>query len=122
MEKKINKFIHFAPRVIAILLMLFLALFSFDVFGEGYGFWQTILAFLMHNIPVFILIVLLIIAWKYEIIGGIAFILAGLLYIVTLLFSGNFHWYMLSWSVMISGPAFIVGGLFLAEWFQKKKH
>lgn len=34
----------------------------------------------MHNIPVFILIILLCVGWKYEIVGAIAFIGARLLY------------------------------------------
>ncbi len=121
MPTKINPFIHWTPRVLAILFILFLAMFSLDVFGEGYGFWQTVLALLMHNIPVFVLLVLLIISWKYEIVGGIAFILGGLFYIGTLIMRPQFEWYMLSWSAMISGPAFLIGGLFLAEWFGKKK-
>jgi hypothetical protein len=119
--KKISKFIYWTPRIVSILLILFLMLFSLDVFGQGYGFWGTILAFLMHNIPVFILAIILIISWKYEIVGGIAFILAGLLYIITLSLSSNFEWYMLSWSIIISGPAIFIGILFLINWHRKKK-
>jgi len=36
----------------------------------------------MHNIPVFIMIIVLVIAWKHEIVGAIAFLLAGLIYVV----------------------------------------
>lgn len=86
----------------------------------GYGFWDTIVGLFMHNIPVFILSVVLLISWKYEIVGGIAFILAGLLYI-WLIISRNstFEWYYLSWSLIIAGPAFLVGILFLTGWFKK---
>lgn len=121
MNKKINPLIYWTPRILAILFILFLAMFSLDVFGEGYNFWQIVLALLMHNIPVFVLLALLVVSWKYEIVGAVVFILAGLLYIATLIFSSNFQWYMLSWSVQISGPAFLVGGLFLAGWIQKRK-
>ena len=117
--KNINKFIYWIPRIISILFILFLTMFSLDVFDGNYGFWGTIVGLFMHNIPVFILIIVLIISWKYEIVGGIMFILAGLLYILLLLFN-NFEWYMLSWIITIAGPAFIVGILFLINWRQKK--
>jgi len=116
-----RKFIFWTPRILAIMLVLFLTLFSFDVFGMGYGFWGTLLAFLAHNIPVFILIAVLWISWKYEIVGGIAFILAGIFYIYFTIFRNDpFEWYYLSWSLIISGPAFLVGTLFLIGWFKKK--
>jgi hypothetical protein len=96
-------------------------MFSLDVFGNGLTFWQTVVAFLMHNIPVFVLIVVLIISWKREIVGGVAFILAGLAYLALQFSRYHFEWYMLSWSMIIAGPAFLIGGLFLANWFKKKK-
>ncbi len=100
-------------------------LFSLDVFEGNYGFWGTIIGLLMHNIPVFILLIILLISWKYEIVGGIAFILAGLLYsgisIARVIMSNPVEWYMLSWSLTIAGPAFLIGILFLIGWFRKKK-
>lgn len=78
----------------------------------------------MHNIPVFILIVVLCISWRYEIVGGIAFILAGLIYaglnIITISMDG-FQWYYLSWIIQISGIAFVIGILFLINWKRKKR-
>lgn len=120
MDKKISKFIYWTPRILSIIFLLFLAMFSLDVFGNGLNFWQTILGLLIHNMPVFVLLAVLIISWKYEIVGGVAFILAGLLYIVTLLMKG-FEWYMISWSLLIAGPAFFIGILFFINWFKKKK-
>lgn len=119
--KKEHKFIYWTPRIMSILFILFLALFSLDEFGNGYSFWELILGLFMHNIPVFILIIILIISWKHEIVGGIAFCLAGLLYIATLFMNPNFEGYMLSWSLTIAGPAFLVGILFFIGWFEKRK-
>ena len=48
-----------------------------DVFGVGYSLWETVIAFFMHNIPTFSLIVILIISWKWEQIGGLLWIGAG---------------------------------------------
>jgi len=120
MEKKINKFIYWTPRILSIIFILFLALMSLDVFSSELNFWQTLGALFMHNIPAFLLLIVLLISWKHEIVGGIAFILAGLLYII-LLMRNPFEWYMLFWSMQISGIAFFIGILFLNGWFKKKK-
>ena len=123
-QDKKRDWIFWAPRILSIIFILFIALFSLDVFGNGYGFWGTLLAFLMHNIPVFILIIVLCISWKYEIVGGVAFILAGIIYIAMILMNilkTGFEWYYLTWAVQISGVAFLIGILFLIGWFRKKK-
>ena len=92
---KPNKFIFWTPRIISILFVIFLALFSLDIFDGNYGFWGTIVGLFMHNIPAIILFVVIIISWKYEIVGGIAFILAGIFYIFMLLMNRQLEWYML---------------------------
>ena len=93
---------------------------SLDVFSSELSFWQTLGALFMHNIPTLVLLVVLLISWKYEIVGGIVFILGGLLYIVLLL-RNPFEWYMLSWSIQIAGVAFFIVILFFINWFKKKK-
>jgi hypothetical protein len=111
------------PRILSILFILFLAMFSLDVFEEGQTWQQMAIGLFMHNIPVFVLAVVLWISWKREIVGGIAFILAGLLYVAMIFYSGmreGFEWYMLSWPMTIAGPAFLIGGLFLWGWRQRK--
>jgi len=75
----------------------------------------------MHNIPALVLLVVLLISWKHEIVGGIAFILAGLLYVVWVLMKRPFEWYYLSWIVQISGIAFLIGILFIIGWNKKRK-
>jgi hypothetical protein len=83
-----------------------------------------VFALLMHNVPAFILLAVLIISWRYEIVGGVAFILAGLAYIVMLIvgsLKNPFEWYMLSYSMIIAGPAFLIGILFLINWRRKKR-
>ena len=120
MENKTNKFVYWTPRILAIVFVLFLMMFSLDVFEPGLSAEQIALGLLMHNIPAFLLLIILIISWKREIVGGIAFIIAGLLYILLLAMNPEFEWYMLSWSIMISGPAFFVGILFLIGWFKKR--
>jgi len=94
---------------------------SFDVFDLKLSFGQTVLAFFMHSLPALFLLIVLIISWKYEIVGGVIFILAGLVYIA-LLTRNQFEWYLLSWAIQISGIAFLIGALFLIGWFKKNKN
>lgn len=124
MNKTIDKFIYWTPRVLSIFFVLFLALFSLDVFEGSYGFWGTVLALFMHNIPALILLAISILSWKREIIGGIGFILAGLTYmglILSEIISTGFEWYYLAWAVQISGIAFLVGILFLVGWSKRRR-
>lgn len=124
MEKKMmDKFIFWTPRVLSILLIVFLAVLSLDVFDNDYGFWGTVLGLLIHNIPSFILLGILIISWKYEMVGGVAFILAGISYLVfTIVRESVEPWYMLlALSLILVVPAFLIGILFLVGWSKKKK-
>jgi len=125
MEKKINRFVYWTPRILSIIFILFLAMFSLDVFDMKLGFWETALGLFMHNIPVFVLSIVLLISWKHEIVGGITFILAGTLYIVMVLMNmlrNSFEWYMVSWILIVAGPAFLIGVLFITNWRKKQNN
>jgi len=123
MVTKINKFVLWTPRILSIMLVLFLTIFSWDVFDENSGFWQTVLALLIHNIPALLLAVIIWISWKYEIVGGIAFIIAGIVHLVSSILRVDAEpWYITSaFSLIIDLPAFIIGTLFLIGWFKKRK-
>jgi hypothetical protein len=96
------------PRILAILFAAFLSLFALDVFGEGYGFWGTIFALFMHLIPSIIVPAALVIAWRWEAVGGILFLAVAAWNLVTTLNH-------LDWCLFISGPPFLTGGLFLTD-------
>jgi hypothetical protein len=115
-----NKTLYWLPRILSILFILFLSLFSLDIFDSCNSFFSCALGLIMHNVPVFILIVLLVFSWKREWLGGVVFILGGLLYIFMLLMNPVFEWYMISWSITIAGPSFIVGILWLLNWKARK--
>jgi len=117
-KKKISKYLYWSPRILAITITAFISLFSLDVFSEGYSFWEMIVAFLIHNIPTFILVLAIIIAWKWEHIGGLIFIFIGFAYLV--LVSGNFE-YELGFFItvlIISGIPILTGILFLLNRYQ----
>ena len=118
----VPKWVYWTPRIVSIAFLCFLALFSLDVFEPGLTWSQIALGLLMHNIPVFILLAVLIISWKHEWVGGIVFILAGLLYVLLTFFRASIPWYIaLSWSMTIAGPAFLIGALFFVNWFKKDR-
>ena len=119
--KKVSKWLYWTPRILSILFLLFLAMFSLDVFDSASGFGDILIGLFMHNIPVLILLVVLLISWRYEWVGGIAFILAGIAYITLLLMKSQLEWYMLSWAVTISGPAFVIGILWFLNWKKKRR-
>lgn len=123
MENKIGRWLYWTPRILSIIFVIFLALMSLDVFELNAGFWGTTLALFLHNIPALVLLIVLILSWsKYEIIGGITYILGGLLYIILNLiniFQTGFEWYYLAWMLEISGIAFLIGILFLLNWYKK---
>lgn len=61
--------------------------------------------------PVYLILIALGIAWRWEWVGGILFIGLGLLYIIN-------AWGQFPWSVYltIAGPALLIGLLFLVDW------
>lgn len=120
-KRKINRFIYWTPRILSIIFILFLALMSFDIFDLKLSFWQTLLGLFMHNIPALILLITLLISWKHELIGAIVFTLAGASHIIFTVFISQIPWYLaLSWSIIVSGPAILIGLLFYLNWKKKK--
>jgi hypothetical protein len=106
------------------MFILFLAMFSLDVFEPGRSPWEIAVGLLMHNIPVFVLLAVLIVAWKREIVGAIFFTLAGLLYVAIItanILTDLSKLYMVSWNFTVAGPAFVVGILFFINWRQKRR-
>lgn len=122
--KKTGKILYWTPRLLSILFICFLTLFSFDVFESGMSAGEVALGLLMHNIPSIIMIVLLVIAWRKEIVGAVSYFSAGILYIgfVTFsVFNSGLQWCLaITWSITIAGPAFIIGVLFLINWKKRK--
>lgn len=102
------KITYWLPRVIALLFLAFLVLFSFDVFGMEGTLFQKTGGFLVHNIPVIIFALLLVFAWKEEKKGGYLFIVLGIA------FTFFFKTYQrIDTFLLISFPVILVGILFI---------
>ena len=79
----------------------------------------------MHLVPSFILLVFLIIAWKWELVGGILFTLIGIV-LSPFVFKMNYNMNQsVSMSIgiiaAITFPFIVVGVLFIISHYLKKK-
>jgi uncharacterized membrane protein HdeD (DUF308 family) len=115
-RKPANQLLYWAPRALCIVFALFISMFALDVFGEGRGFWQTLLALTMHLIPTFLLLLILWVSWRREWIGGMLFPLLGVLYIVSAWNKPFGNW---SVFLLIAGPPVVTGALFLLNWYRR---
>ena len=119
------KILFWAPRVICILSILFISLFALDAFDPDLSIWQQIGGFLIHMIPSFILLAALLIAWKWELTGGIIFIILGLL-LSAFLYTHNYRmnqsvWLSLGIVLMMGFPLVLSGILFVLNHKNRKK-
>jgi hypothetical protein len=112
MKGPVRRLLFWSPRVLCIAFALFVSLFALDVFNEGLGVSKTVLALSMHLIPTAFVVVVLALSWRWEWVGGILYIVAGTLYLI----EARHH---PDWVVIISGPLFLVGTLFLLNWLKR---
>jgi hypothetical protein len=108
--------LYWAPRLLALLFAAFLSIFALDVFSGEHGFWETMVALLMHLVPTAVILVVTAIAWRWEWAGAIVFALLGVAYIVR--FWGRFP---ASVYLFIAGPLFLIALLFLVGWIMRAK-
>ena len=113
-KESVKRIVFWLPRILCVLFALFISLFALDVFGEGYGFWETIVAFLIHLVPTALVLITLAIAWRWEWIGAILFVALGVWYII--MAWGKFEW---TTYLLIAGPLFLIGALFLVNWLYR---
>jgi cell division protein FtsW (lipid II flippase) len=120
-----TRVLHWLPRIICIMGILFISMFSIDALNSELTIWQQILSLSMHLIPSFVLILLLLLSWKRELIGGIIFMIIGLGF-SPIIFIHNFKmnqsiWMSLGVISVITIPFAIVGVLFILSHYRKKK-
>jgi hypothetical protein len=109
MTRRADAALLWGPRLLGILMSLFLALFALDAFSEGKPLAQSLAAFAVHLIPALALLVIVALAWRWEWIGGVTFIVLAGAYVLSV--NGR-----LDWSLVIAGPLFVIGAFFLWSW------
>ena len=108
MNLNYKKVLLWTPRVLTIAFAIFLSLFAFDVFSEGYGFGETVLALLIHLIPTGLVIAALVVGWRWPRLGGMFFIILAIAYVVMSRFE-------IPAVLIIAGPVLVIGILFLVS-------
>jgi ABC-type transporter Mla maintaining outer membrane lipid asymmetry permease subunit MlaE len=101
-------------------------MFAADSFSTGSNIKQQLIDFVIHLIPSFILLAILIVAWKWELIGGIILSVFSL-GISPFIFLSNYHnnhSLRLSFIIIliITFPFFVAGVLFILSHVVKYKH
>lgn len=106
---------YYFPRGLGALFIIFISLFSLDVFGAYEG-WELLLALGMHLLPALVLLGVLVWAWKRPTWGGGAFLLLG----VVFTFWFDTYREIISF-LIVSLPVLVIGGLFLWEGLRKRR-
>ena len=114
MNATTGRFLYWTPRILGILFAAFLGLFALDVFNEGYGPGETVVALVMHLVPTFVVLAALGVAWRWEWVGAVLFFGLAVFYVA--MAWGQFP--LVSY-LAISGPLFLTGLLFLVNWRYK---
>ena len=111
-DPRLAKIIHWAPRAAATLIILFIGLFSLDVFEMQAAPLEQLAGFLIHNIPTILMLVLLVFAWKRPVVGFVAFLIAAAAF--ALFFVRDIR--ALPNLVLFVFPILLVASLFYADW------
>lgn len=111
-----KKFIYWFPRIFTIVLIIFLGLFSLDVFSAGLSFGRTVFAFVVHLIPSLILTVLLILAWRKGWIGALGFSFFAVLYFLLAEHRASALTFLL-----IPLPMLLIALFFFLDWRMNEK-
>jgi len=104
MSPSIKRSVFWFPRIAGILFVVFISLFSLDVFETGQGFWETAAALFMHLLIPIALAAGVALAWRWEWVGAVIFCSFCLWYVLTM--GGTFPilWFAplligLSWAI-----------------------
>lgn len=108
-------FLFWTPRVLAILAAVFVGLFALDVFAESYTFWEALLAFTIHLLPTWLILIALAIAWRWERFGGVLFLALGAFFLAK---------FGVNWAtvLILLAPLSVIGILFLVDWRYRTTH
>jgi hypothetical protein len=111
---KHNTLLLWTPRILAILVTLYLALFALDSFRFDRPVGAVVEDIAWHLTPAGIALLLLAVSWRWPWIGGIAFLVMAVGYATMVDFRFD-------WVVAISGPLLVVGTLFLWSWWAQRR-
>lgn len=103
-----ERILFWLPRIFGICAVLFMMMFSLDCIGEYIKWQQTLTCLIMSNIPAFLVLLCVLIAWYMELAGGIILIIASIAASIFFkAFAGN------PWSLVVTMPFLLTGILFI---------
>ncbi len=104
---KSSRFI-WLPRALAAAYIIFLALFALDAVEVEKPLLEKVLGFVIHLIPNFLLIIVLVLSWKRPAINGVIFIVISIVF--ALFFRRPVTLIILSLPLALIGILFIIAG------------
>ena len=114
LSPRLAAILRWTPRIGVLIFAAFMSLFALDVFGQGTSLWETTVGLMMHLIPTALLLVVLLVAWRWPWIGGVAFLLVAGLFVLQ--FGGGWGDQWSLYLLFVGTPA-LMGALFLANWW-----
>ena len=106
--------LRWTPRIGVLIFAAFMSLFALDVFGQGSSLWETTVGLMMHLIPTALLLVVLLVAWRWPWVGGVAFLIVAGFFVWQ--FGGGWGGDWSLYLLFVGTPA-LMGALFLANWW-----
>lgn len=115
---RVAHLLYRTPRAAAVLIITFITLFSLDVFTGEYGFWESMLAFIIHSLPSIVMAILLVLGWRREWLAALGFLLAGLFF-MRFVISGS--WFAIGNLLIFVLPLLMIALLFWLNWRWKNE-
>jgi hypothetical protein len=112
-----GRLLYWSPRILSIGFAIFISFFALEALNQGYGFWQTVLAILINLVPAYIVVALILVAWRWEWVGAVLFAAAAVLYTIQVR-PRHFSWAVIS---AIALPLLVIAALFLINWLKRQK-
>jgi hypothetical protein len=113
MSPRAIRMVYWTPRLLGMLVTLYIALFALDAFGPGQEPGQALVGFAIHLVPALVVAAVVALAWRWEWVGAALCFVLATVYALTL---GLGH---PLWIAAISGPLALVGALFLVNWLRR---
>jgi len=114
MKRITRQLLFWTPRILCMAFTLFISLFALDVFEPGRSASEIAIALFIHLIPVYVLIIVQVFAWRREWVGAAAFFSLSLFYVI--ITGGREHW---SAYLIITGTLLVLSALYLMNWIHR---
>jgi hypothetical protein len=98
-----------APRIVGVGLAAFLGIFALDSLANPQGIVEAVIAVLMGLVPAIIVLIAVVVGWKYTGIAAAVFALLAVIYALSSLKHTE-------WIALISGPLVLEAILFFLSW------